>query len=75
MEINESINVKDNITKDCDGQPALYLYNVDAIDQGGGFDLDTLDEFIKLLREQRDIIESRMNAETTAELFDGEKSD
>tara|TARA_R100000455_G_C6154521_1_gene42305 strand:+ start:153 stop:380 length:228 start_codon:yes stop_codon:yes gene_type:complete len=75
MEINESINVKYNITKDCDGQPALYLYNVDAIDQGGGFDLDTLDEFIKLLREQRDIIESRMNAETTAELFDGEKSD
>ena len=37
--------------------------------------VDTLDEFIKLLREQRDIIESRMNAVTTAELFDGEKSD
>ena len=75
MEINESINVKYTITNDCDANPALYLYNVDATDQGGGFDLDTLDEFIKLLREQRDIIESRMNAETTAELFDGEKSD
>jgi hypothetical protein len=75
MEFNESINVKYTITNDCDSNPALYLYNVDATDQGGGFDLDTLDEFIKLLREQRDIIESRMNAETTAELFDGEKSD
>ena len=75
MEFNESINVKYTITIDCDANPALYLYNVDATDQGGGFDLDTLDEFIKLLREQRDIIESRMNAETTAELFDGEKSD
>jgi|TARA_A100001515_G_scaffold80133_1_gene63601 hypothetical protein len=75
MEFNESINVKYTITNDCDAKPALYLYNVDATDQGGGFDLDTLDEFIKLLREQRDIIESRMNAETTAELFDGEKSD
>jgi hypothetical protein len=69
MEINESINVKYTITKDCDGQPALYLYNVDAIDQGGGFDLDTLDEFIKLLQEQRDIIVSRLDEDNTLELF------
>ena len=69
MEINESINVKYNITKDCDGQPALYLYNVDAIDQGGGFDLDMLDEFIKLLQEQRDIVASRLDKEHTLDLF------
>ena len=69
MEINESINVKYHITDDCDGNPALYLYNVDATDQGGGFDLDMLDEFIKLLQEQRDIIVSRLDGEHTLELF------
>ena len=69
METNESINVKYHITDDCDGNPALYLYNVDAIDQGGGFDLDTLDEFIKLLHEQRDIIASRLDKDHTLELF------
>jgi len=71
MHINESINVKYNVAIDCDDQPALYLYNVDAIDQGGGFDLDTLDEFIKLLQEQRIIIESRLNEKNTGELFHG----
>ena len=69
MEINESINVKYHITDDCDGNPALYLYNVDATDQGGGFDLDMLDEFIKLLQEQRDIIVSRLDEDNTLELF------
>ena len=69
MEINESINVKYTITKDCDGNPALYLHNVDATDQGAGFDLDMLDEFIKLLQEQRDIIVSRLDEEHTLELF------
>ena len=69
METNESINVKYHITDDCDGNPALYLYNVDATDQGGGFDLDTLDEFIKLLQEQRDIIVSRLDEDNTLELF------
>ncbi len=69
METNESINVKYHITDDCDGNPALYLYNVDATDQGGGFDLDMLDEFIKLLQEQRDIIVSRLDEDNTLELF------
>jgi len=69
MHINESINVKYNVAIDCDDQPALYLYNVDAIDQGGGFDLDTLDEFIKLLQEQRDIVASRLDEEHTLDLF------
>ena len=69
METNESINVKYHIADDCDGNPALYLYNVDATDQGGGFDLDMLDEFIKLLQEQRDIIVSRLDEDNTLELF------
>ena len=69
METNKSINVKYHITDDCDGNPALYLYNVDATDHGAGFDLDMLDEFIKLLQEQRDIIVSRLDGEHTLELF------
>ena len=75
MEFNESINVKDTITNDCDAKGVNLSMTTCISRKGLGFDVDTLDEFIKLLREQRDIIESRMNAETTAELFDGEKSD
>ena len=70
METNESINVKYHITDDCDGNPALYLYNVDATDQGGGFDLDMLDEFIRFLQEQREHVNFAGIVRNTEVLFE-----
>ena len=70
METNESINVKYHIADDCDGNPTLYLYNVDATDQGGGFDLDMLDEFIQFLQEQREHVNFAGIVRNTGVLFE-----
>ena len=75
METNESINVKYHITDDCDGNPALYLYNVDATDQGGGFDLDMLDEFIRFLQEQREHVNFAGIVRNTEVLFEDDNEE
>ena len=46
-----------NFGKNHEGKHALFLYDVDTVEQCDGFDLDELNTFIAALTKQRDRLE------------------
>ena len=46
-----------NLGKNHEGEPSIFLYEVDAVERCDGFTIDDLNTFIDALTEQRDRLE------------------